>query len=49
MTLQKVFKLSNVAGQFMPDGFSIILVNFTGAALLTGCSVSVTAVTETNS
>lgn len=48
MTLQRVFKLSNVAGQFMPDGFSIILVNFTGAALLTGCYVAVTPIVETN-
>lgn len=49
MTMQKTFKLSNVAGQFMPDGFQIILVNFTGAALSTGCIVDITAITETNS
>lgn len=48
MTLQKMFKLSNVAGQFMPDGFSIILVNYTGAAFSTGCAVYVTPVNETN-
>ena len=48
MTMQKTFKLSNVAGQFMPDGFSIILVNFTGAALSTGCVVDITPITETN-
>lgn len=49
MTMQKTFKLSNVAGQFMPDGFQIILVNFTGAALSTGCIVDITPITETNS
>jgi len=48
MTLQKVFKLSNVCGQFMPDGFSIIIVNYTGAALATGCVVGYRAITETN-
>lgn len=49
MTMQKTFKLSNVAGQFMPDGFSIILVNYTGAALSTGCVIDISAITETNS
>ena len=48
MTMQRVFKLSSVAGQFMPDGFSIIIVNFTGAALSTGCIVDITPITETN-
>lgn len=48
MTMQKTFKLSNVAGQFIPDGFQIILVNFTGAALSTGCIVDVTPITETS-
>lgn len=48
MTMERTFKLSNVAGQFMPDGFSIILVNFTGAALSTGCVVAYRAITETN-
>lgn len=48
MTMQKIFKLSNISGQFMPDGFSIILVNFTGAALSTGCTVSVTPLLVTS-
>lgn len=48
MTMQKTFKLSNVSGQFMPDGFQIILVNFTGAALSTGCVVDITPINETN-
>lgn len=47
MTVEKTFKLSNVAGQFMPDGFSIIIVNYSGAALSTGCVVAYRAITET--
>lgn len=48
MTVEKTFKLSNVAGQFMPDGFSIIIVNFSGAALSTSCVVAYRSITETN-
>jgi hypothetical protein len=48
MTMEGMFFLSNVCGQFMPDGFSIIIVNFTGAALSTSCVVAYRAVTETN-
>jgi hypothetical protein len=48
MVMQKTFKLSSIAGQFMPDGFSIILVNFTGAALSTGCVVDITPISEQN-
>lgn len=47
-TVQKTFKLSNIAGQFMPDGFSIIIVNFSGAALSTACVVSYRSITETS-
>lgn len=46
--MQGVWNLSNVLGQFMPDGFSIIIINFTGAALSTGCVISYRAITETN-
>jgi len=46
--MQRTFKLSTVAGMFISGGFSIIIVNFTGAALLSsGNIVSVTAITET--
>ena len=33
MVLQKSFLLSNAFGNSMPDGFSIIIVNYTGAAI----------------
>jgi hypothetical protein len=49
MTMQKTFRLSELGMQFMPDGFQIILVNFTGAALSTGCIVDITPIHETNS
>lgn len=48
MTMQKTFKLSSVAGMYPPDGFSVILVNYTGAALSTGCVVSVRPINVTN-
>jgi hypothetical protein len=41
------FLLSSVVGNNMPDGFSIILINYTGAALSTGCIVAVRPITET--
>jgi len=41
MVMQGLFLLSDVFGAFMPDGFSIIIVNYTGAALSTGCIVDV--------
>lgn len=47
MTMESVFNLSSAVGASMPDGFSIIIVNFTGAALSTACVVSYRAVTET--
>lgn len=40
MVLQGSFNLSNAVGQSMPDGFSIIIVNYSGAALSTGCVVA---------
>lgn len=47
MTMQKVFPLSRAFGASMPDGFNIIIVNFTGAALSTACVVSYRAITNT--
>ncbi len=48
MTMQKSFLLSEAVGQFMPDGFSLIVVNFTGAAFSTGCVVDITPINEQN-
>lgn len=48
MVMQGVFNISNAVGQFMPDGWSIIIINFTGAALSTGCVVSYRALNITN-
>lgn len=47
MVMQGSFLLSNAVGQHMPDGFSIIIVQFTGAALSTGCVVSYRAISST--
>lgn len=47
--MQGSFFLSSAVGQFMPDGFQIIITNFTGAALSTACVVAYRAITETNS
>lgn len=49
MVCQGSFLLSNAVGQNMPDGFSIIIVNFSGAALSTSCVVAYRAITITNS
>lgn len=43
-TMQAVFRLSDLYDT-MPDGFSIIIVNFTGAALSTACVVAYRAIT----
>lgn len=48
MTMQKSFLLSNALGQNMPDGFSIIIINFTGAALSTACVVAYRPLNTTN-
>lgn len=48
MVMQGDFLLSKAFGQFMPDGFSLIIVNFTGAALSTACVVAYRAITTTN-
>lgn len=49
MVCQASFLLSECYGQFMPDGFSLIVINFSGAALSTSCVVAYRAVSETNS
>lgn len=46
MTMEAVFTVSN-AMLSMPDGFSIIIINFTGAALSTSCVVSYRAINLT--
>jgi hypothetical protein len=47
MVMQGSFNLSNAVGLSMPDGFSIIIINYTGAALSTSCVVAYRAITET--
>lgn len=53
MTCVGTFNLSNVVGNSMPDGFSIVIVNFTGAAIpadagaSTRCFVGYRAITQT--
>lgn len=47
MVMQGNFLLSNAFGQFMPEGFSIIIINFSGAALSTACVVAYEAITVT--
>lgn len=48
MTVQGSFLLSNAVGQNMPDGFQIIIINFSGAALSTSCVVAYRALNITN-
>lgn len=48
MVMQGSFLLSTCFGQYMPDGFSLIVINFSGAALSTSCVVAYRAITETN-
>lgn len=45
-TVQAVMRLSDLYAT-MPDGFSIIIVNYSGAALSTGCVVAYRAITAT--
>ncbi len=47
MVMQGSFSLSQAVGQSMPEGFSIIIINFTGAALSTSCVVAYEAITNT--
>lgn len=46
MTMQGIYLLSDIMNT-VPDGFCLIAVNFSGAALSTGCVVSYRAITET--
>ena len=45
-TMQATMRLSDLYDT-MPDGFQIIIVNYTGAALSTGCVVAYRAITQT--
>lgn len=47
MVMQGHFSLSGAVGQSMPEGFSIIIINYTGAALSTSCVVAYEAITNT--
>lgn len=47
MTVQGSFLLSNAVGRNMPDGFSLIIINFSGAALSTSCVVAYRALNTT--
>lgn len=40
MTVQDSFLLSNVFGNNLPQAWSLVIINFSGAALSTGCIVS---------
>lgn len=42
MVVQDTFLLSNAFGNRLPDGFGIVIINFSGAALSTGCIVDYT-------
>jgi hypothetical protein len=45
--MQNTWLLSNAVGAAMPEGFLVIIVNFSGAALSTGCVVGVKPITNT--
>lgn len=47
MVVQDTFMLSNCFGDRMPDGFSIIIINFSGAALSTSCVVNYKPINDT--
>jgi len=46
MVVQDTFLLSNAFGSRMPDGFSICIINFSNAALSTGCVVDYTPIND---
>lgn len=46
MVCQGSFNLSTAVGLSMPDGFSIIILNFSGAALSTSCVVAYRTITN---
>lgn len=47
MVVQDTFLLSNAFGGTVPDGFSIYIINFSGASLSTGCIVDYTPINQT--
>jgi hypothetical protein len=47
MVVQDTFLLSNCFGDRLPDGFSIIIINFSGAALGTSCVVNYKPINDT--
>jgi hypothetical protein len=47
MVCQGHFNMSSAVGQSMPDGYSIIIINFSGAALSTSCVVAYRDITNT--
>mgnify|MGYP003647223614 CR=1 FL=1 len=47
MVCQGSFLLSNAYGASMPDGFLIIITNYSGAALSTSCVVAYRPITQT--
>lgn len=47
MTVQDTFTLSSIFGNYIPDGFSIIIINYSGAALSTSCVVDYTPINFT--
>lgn len=47
MVVQNHFCLSSAVGASMPEGFSIIIINYSGAALSTSCVVAYEAITNT--
>lgn len=47
MTMQKTMLLSSIYGPSMPEGFLVVIVNFSGAALSTLCVVGVKPITNT--
>lgn len=46
MVVQDTFMLSNCFGNRLPDGFSIVIINFSGAALSTGCVVDYSPIND---
>lgn len=47
VVVSDTFMLSNCFGDRMPDGFSIIIINFSGAALGTSCVVNYKPINDT--
>lgn len=47
MIMQGIFNLSSAFGASLPDGWSLVIINFTGAALSTACVVAYRSITNT--